>query len=641
MNNIKSTILLLVLLFVGAQSCQKDVSLEPISFEPTTFTTEALLFNQLIGVYNALQSDQMYGQGLWGYLTAGADESFRLPTGTNPTFVQYYNINSTDNNVLQFWRSCYMGIERANVLLDVADKPAMNDTKRNSIKGQAKFLRAYFYYLLVTNFGDVPLKTQLTTDMGIDFNVPRAPAKDVYNYIIKEMTEAEEMVQEITAVNDWQTSRPTTTVVSKSAVQAILARVCLSMAGEPINDNSKYAEALKWGQKLISSNRHTLVSAPLSLYPTTPAYATTFINNMQNNVNDNNITEGIWDVAFLSKSNATGTYAATGNLVTQTLGAMMGVFNPDQGATSINGYSQGNYRVYPKLYNLYKKGDLRRDWAIAPYLYKNTTSTRYFSLTVNIAGGGGTGATATAFTDAKGGITRIEIDNGGTGYTSAPTVTFSAFATNATASESVTGTNIAAATATVANGQVTAITVTKAGAGYPTVYDRCAGKWRREYETNLPPTRLRDNTSCNFPVVRYADVLLMAAEADLKVNGSPSANAIGYYNQVRRRAYGLPPATIAPQVDVTTFTLQDIMDERARELCFEGQRRQDLIRWGIMQKTMQDLQTEVNATAPTAYLTTAATAAQNFLARYPATLFLPIPANELALNNKLTQNSGW
>jgi hypothetical protein len=168
------------------------------------------------------------------------------------------------------------------------------------------------------------------------------------------------------------------------------------------------------------------------------------------------------------------------------------------------------------------------------------------------------------------------------------------------------------------------------------------GKWRREYELNLPPIRLQNNTSCNFPIIRYADVLLMAAEADLKVNGSPGADAVRYFNMVRRRAYGLDPNTAAPAVDVATFTMQDIMDERSRELCFEGVRRMDLIRWGVMTTAMQNVLADVGSNAPSGYTFAASAAANNFLTNPNKYVLLPIPsALELAQNTALTQNFGW
>lgn len=620
---------------VFVTACQKDVSLKPYSFQPTTFTSAAQLENQLVAVYNVMGSSQLYGEGLWGYLTAGADESFRNNSNVSTILTQHYNIESAESNLYTYWRQLYMGIERANVLLDGVDKPIMDETRRKSLKGQAKFLRAYYFYLLVNHFGDIPLKIKLTTDMGTNFNLPRNSSKEVYNFIVKEMKEAVDLVQPMSAVK-------TTTIVTKTAVESVLARVCLSMAGNPVNDVTKYEDALFWAKKVIDGGTHSLNSTPVNAE--TPAYARTFINNMQNNVNDPNITEGILDAAFLSKSNATGAYAFTGFLVTQVLGSTMGVYSIDARARAPVGFSNATYRALPKLYNLYGNGDLRRDWAIAPYVYKANTTIKYYSLEIIITGGRGSGATATAFTSNTGAITSIVINNPGSGYTIAPTISFSAFATNNLVAQAVTGltgTSVATATAIVDGGKVTAINITNAGLGYPTVYDRAAGKWRREYEVNLPDIRLQTNTSCNFPIIRYADVLLMAAEADLKVNGGSSPYGVNAYNQVRRRAYGYNPNTAVSILDVNSITIQDIYDERSRELCFEGQRRTDLIRWGIMTQEMNKVVQQNAISAPSNYALAASLAANNFLTNPSKYVLFPIPAREIELDNELKQNIGW
>jgi hypothetical protein len=284
------------------------------------------------------------------------------------------------------------------------------------------------------------------------------------------------------------------------------------------------------------------------------------------------------------------------------------------------------------LYNLYSPGDLRRDWNISPSLYNGTVSGRQPILSVVFTGGGGTGATATARVSNTNRIASITIDNGGSGYTTAPTISFISSAGSG-----------ATATATVSGGRITAITVTNQGSGYPTLYDRPLGKWRREYEINLAGvTRLNANTSCNFPIIRYAEVLLIAAEADLKKNGTPSTEAVEYYNQVRRRAYGAANVLVPmPGVDVTTFSMQDIMDERSRELCFEGQRRLDLIRWGVAVTSMQNLVTDNTSNSTAALLAASNITANNFLSNPVKFALFPIPANEIIANNVLTQNPGW
>lgn len=83
-----------------------------------------------------------------------------------------------------------------------------------------------------------------------------------------------------------------------------------------------------------------------------------------------------------------------------------------------------------------------------------------------------------------------------------------------------------------------------------------------------------DHMSNDFPIFRLADAYLMKAEALMRANGgSATAEAVEAANKVRTRA-GATPYTTA------TLTLDELSNERVRELCWEGFRRQDLIRFG-------------------------------------------------------------
>ena len=629
---------------ISISACTKDVSLEPIFFQPATFTTETQLDFQLAAVYGNFNIEQLYAQGLWGYFATGADECFRTDAATGTStqvLTESYRGTSSEATYATFWRGCYKGIEQCNVILDgIKTIDYTSQAKKNNIIGQTLFMRAYYFYLLTSNFGDVVLKTTLSTDMGTNFSLPKTPTKQVYDFILADMKRADTLVQNITTVGN-------TTVVSQSAVEAVLARVCLSMAGNPVYDVTKYDEALFWSNKVIASGNHALNATPLAVYstylvtmgvPAPPAYSNVFTNNMQNTVafNSSN-SEGIWNAAFLSKSNVTGAYANTGFVVTQQLGSLMGITNSTTsgsfGQTNIStfGFSGGTYRPFAKLYNLYASGDLRRDWNISNYIYNGAVSGKSPLLAVVITGIG-TGANATAKVSSGNKIISIVVDNGGSGYTTVPTISFIGTAGSG-----------AVATAVVTGGKVTAINVTNQGSAYLTTYDRPVGKWRREYETNLSGvTRINNNTSSNFPIIRYADVLLMAAEADLKKNSTPSALAVEYYNQVKRRAFGsATPTSPMPGVDVNTFTLQDIMDERSRELCFEGVRRNDLIRWGVMNAVMQNLVTDNTANSPAGTLIASNITATNFLSNPTKYSLFPLPVSEIINDNALTQNIGW
>lgn len=82
----------------------------------------------------------------------------------------------------------------------------------------------------------------------------------------------------------------------------------------------------------------------------------------------------------------------------------------------------------------------------------------------------------------------------------------------------------------------------------------------------------------NYPIIRYSDVLLMFAEAANEAEGVPSAAAFSAINQVRTRA-GLPE--LSPGVNRMQFR-EAVRKERRLELAFEGIRRYDLVRWGIL-----------------------------------------------------------
>lgn len=85
-----------------------------------------------------------------------------------------------------------------------------------------------------------------------------------------------------------------------------------------------------------------------------------------------------------------------------------------------------------------------------------------------------------------------------------------------------------------------------------------------------------EHCDTDFPMFRLADVYLMAAEAIVRSGGN-KADAVEYYNKVRRRAFR---GSSAGDIDQAGLTLDEILDERGRELYWECHRRTDLIRFG-------------------------------------------------------------
>ena len=103
---------------------------------------------------------------------------------------------------------------------------------------------------------------------------------------------------------------------------------------------------------------------------------------------------------------------------------------------------------------------------------------------------------------------------------------------------------------------------------------------------------MQNQSDDNWPLLRYADVLLMYAEALNETSGTPPQEAIELVNQIRRRAFGLPQNAISardlwPSMTADTESFRNaIYLERRLELAFEGHRWFDLIRTGTYQTVM-------------------------------------------------------
>ena len=136
-----------------------------------------------------------------------------------------------------------------------------------------------------------------------------------------------------------------------------------------------------------------------------------------------------------------------------------------------------------------------------------------------------------------------------------------------------------------------------------TKYEWGVGKFRRYLMPTKSPNH--NEEAMNWPIIRYADVLLMFAESvneTIEHGGTlPSGATIDMayeaVNKVRRRARMQDPNIADGALDLTGgagdgFRLQ-LRKERSWELCFENQRRQDLIRWGILIETVRQTGTDL------------------------------------------------
>ena len=131
------------------------------------------------------------------------------------------------------------------------------------------------------------------------------------------------------------------------------------------------------------------------------------------------------------------------------------------------------------------------------------------------------------------------------------------------------------------------------------------------------------NSDAYFPMMRYAEMFLIYAEAANEANGSPTTEAYTYLNTIRTRAAASAAPAGLSQEQFRSFVLA----ERAREFVLEGIRRYDLMRWGIYLQVMNKI-----------------SAGQNNISKVRSlrNLLLPIPQSELNSNQAITGNNpGW
>lgn len=234
---LKYSLFLGVILFTST-GCKKLLEEEPrTSFTPSFFTTSDGLIGGVNGIYATFR-DHWGTQIFQQLFSAGTDESLR---GAAADVQHWFTYNqptikaNTQANFGGFWGGLFIDINTANGILQFgvdADIPAATKTQ---LLAQAKFLRGFCYYYLVTTFGAVPLHTTFTTSASAA-DAP-APLADIYAQIIKDFTEAAADLPNTPAAN---TGKPAT----KPTALFLLAKTYLwrgwSAAAQPTDFQQAY-----------------------------------------------------------------------------------------------------------------------------------------------------------------------------------------------------------------------------------------------------------------------------------------------------------------------------------------------------------------------------------------------------------------
>jgi hypothetical protein len=474
--------------------CKKYLDKAPLDTVNSSnfFQTSQDAINAINACYQPMQRPKLYNLRMWtsdifaGNSVTGAGGG---TDGIETVEEANFTTDASNAGVLDLYRGPYPGILYCNLVLKNVPGIDMDTVLRSRIIGEAKFLRANYYFILVRYFGDVPLILEPQSPSSADYYPKRTAAATIYQQIKQDLNDAIGLLPPRESYTGADVGR-----ASRGAAIATLAKVDLTLGD--------YSDVIPLCQQVTALG-----------YKLDANYADNF------SIATKNSPESIFEIQYsgntlygffddLNQASWTSPYMGPRN--TNFVGGAYGWNQPTQ-----------------EFVDSYEPGDLRKDVTVL--------------------------------------------------YTGCP-----AF-----------------------NGNV-----------YDSTYSTTGYNVRKF----LVPTTISPqyNTSAeDFPALRYADVLLMEAEALNEVGQTMQAAAP--LNLVRERA-GLPD--IAGSLSKDDFRTA-VLHERRMELAFEGQRWFDLIRINKGQYGLDFLHSIGHTNATT------------------KNLLLPIPLAELQANPNLTQNPGY
>ena len=242
---LKNNILIIILLvFV---SCSKEFTeLAPISERNAEnfYNTASDMKVAVNAIYNTLKDNGVYNQSYWILQELRSDNTFWDGTGLaeEVTVFDSFDDISTSNITEAAWTSSYLGISRANIVLSRIDAITMDATEKNTLKGEALFLRSFYYYNMAVLFGNIPLVLNETDSVEEGTNHTQVAASAVYAQIATDLVEAEGKLPLKSATTHGR--------ASKGAAAALLGKVYLTME-DSSNAELALRRVLGYGYSLV------------------------------------------------------------------------------------------------------------------------------------------------------------------------------------------------------------------------------------------------------------------------------------------------------------------------------------------------------------------------------------------------------
>ena len=208
--------------------CKKYLDKVPLDTINTSnyFQTAEDAVNAVNSAYQPMQRPKLYNLRMWTSDIFAGNSVVGAGGGTDGIeTVEEANFTTDPSNqgVLDLWRGPWPGILYCNLVIKNVPGINMDTTLRNRVVGEAKFLRANYYFILVRYFGDLPI---ITTPQSPSDNLypARSPKQDVYNLIIQDLKDAINLLPSRDTYSGADVGR-----ASKGSAVGLLAKVYLTL----------------------------------------------------------------------------------------------------------------------------------------------------------------------------------------------------------------------------------------------------------------------------------------------------------------------------------------------------------------------------------------------------------------------------
>lgn len=533
----------------------------------TFFKTQDHADQAMMGVYSTLRYENVFG------LRFGHDCLGGIAMGyDNPSFqtIQRGTYDVKNGYSSGRFRYLYEGVTRANIVLQNVSNCAMDSELIDQYKGEAKFLRALFYFELLDFFGAVPLYDE-STIVASEFNnmlKPRNSVEEVRAFILSDLEAAIAVLPD-----SWSDSNK-----GRAAKDA-----AISLKGKVLLYNKQYADAAACFETVVNGGKHALYGNYADLFKPGGDESSEMIFAIQN-------MGGVGTDIGMPTCFYMGSRSTFGSCWNNVMAATDFVDSYE--------WKDGRPFNWDEIFPGFTKDDKVKD--------------KVFRATLS-----GDKTTVTAYPDDKEALLDMysKRDPRMAASIILPYADYKGWYANAPMDCEYI----------IASGANEKNKMIRVNGNYETYLWR---KFVPEYDMDGGINN-RAHTPINFPIIRYADVLLMLAECDNELG--KQSEAVALINQVRARAEmpGLNsgPSYLAANSKDEVFAR--IRHERAVELAAEGLSFSDLRRWGLLE-TLND-RPEKDFTGKTRY--TRKVTSRDYL--------WPIPATEIEKNPSLSQNAGW